>query len=244
MENLVVGKNVIASNNEVYGFGKCISQDDDGNYSVLLKRGYKIENGKMVNINDDFELKIQSQKDRFFELREFMYENGYTSYDLEGDKVNDYYDSFVSLEKSDVEEGTEKEFRFSRDQIIELEDDCDNPRLIWSENLTWKERLGIIGKLLLDPAEYDNCIVGYDDNCVYYNLEEIIWSCSYLMPDCDPADNVYNNMIRACQYISSAPYIRFVEDYEMCIDRQMEMDSEDEEIEEISFNGQSWAVVD
>ena len=245
MENLVIGKLVIVSSERVYGFGKCISKNEDGSYTVLMKRGYNIDNGQMKNINDVFDSNLKIQDHKYAVINDLMYEKGLHYCDIEGPEIDDYYNNFMSLESSTVEKGVEKNFRFSREQIIVLDDDCDDPRLIWNQKLNWKERLGIVGKLLLDPAEYDNCIVGYDDDCVYYELEEIIHTCHYLMPNCDPADNVYNNMIRACQYISSAPYIRFVEDYDTWTEHQMELDPEEEDsLQQVSFNDQSWAVVD
>ena len=245
MENLLTGKLVIASSENVYGFGTCISSNEDGSHNVLMKRGYEIDNGQMKNINNDFVSRLEIQDKKYANINDLMYDKGLHYCDIEGPEVDDYYDNFVSLEGSNVEEGAEKTFRFSREQIIVLDDDCDNPRLIWNSKLNWKERLGIIGKLLLDPAEYDNCIVGYDDDCVYYELEEIIHTCHYLMPNCDPADNVYNNMIRACQYISSAPYIRFVEDYAIWSEHQMELDPDEQDsFRTVSFDDQSWVVVD
>lgn len=245
MKDLLKGKFVIASSENIYGFGTCISENEDGSYDVLIKRGYTIDNGQMKNINEDFASKLQSQNDKYANINDLIYEKGLHYCDVEGVEIDDYYDNFVSLEGSNVEEGKEETFRFSREQIILLDDSCDDPRLIWSDKLNWRERLGIIGKLLLDPAEYDNCIVGYDDDCVYYELEEILHTCHYLMPNCDPADNVYNNMIRACQYISSAPYIKFVEDYEVWSEHQMELEPDEiDSFNTVSFNDQSWVVVE
>ena len=246
MKDLFVGKNVIASSDFVYGFGHCSSKNPDGTYSVSMKRGYKIESNQMKNLNDQFQEKLELQNRNYIDLRDMIYDEGLNYYDLEGDKIDSYYNDFASLEKSDIEEGKEKVFKFKEEEMVILEEECDNPRLVWSTGLTAKERLNIMGKLLLDPAEYDDCIVGYDENCVYYELENIIGACHYLTPNCDPNDSVHYNMIRACKYISSAPYIRFVELYEDFMDRFDAYDEDDSEEEpvQVSFNEQVWVVVD
>lgn len=246
MKDLFVGKNVIASSDFVYGFGQCVAKNTDGTYSVSMKRGYKIETDQMKNLNDHFQEKLELQDRNYIDLRDMIYEEGLNYYDLEGDKIDSYYNDFASLEKSDIEEGKEKVFSFKEEEMVILEKGCDNPRLIWNTGLTARERLGIIGKLLLDPAEYDNCIVGYDEDCVYYELEEIVGACHYLSPNCDPNDNVHYNMIRACKYISSPPFIKFVEPYDEVMERMDYYDEEDseEEVIQVSFNEQVWAVVD
>jgi len=245
MEDLFIGNNVIASSDFVYGFGRCVSKNPDGTYVVSIKRGYKIEADRMKNLNDHFQEKLDIQNQNYINIREMMYEKGLNYSDLEGEEIDNYYGNFASLEKSEFEEGEEKEFLFREDEMVSI-GSSDDPRLIWNEALTAKERLGIIGKLLLDPAEYDNCIVGYDENCVYYDLEEIVGACHYLSPDCDPNDNVHYNMIRACHYISSPPFIKFVEPYEDFVERMDAYDEDDseEEVIQVSFNEQVWAVVD
>jgi hypothetical protein len=246
MKDLFVGKNVIASSDFVYGFGHCISKNTDGTYSVVMKRGYTIESDQMKNLNHHFQEKLELQDRNYIDLRDMMYEDDLSYDDLEGDKIDSYYSDFASLEKSDIEEGKEKVFNFKDEEMVVLEEECDNPRLIWNTGLTSKERLGIIGKLLLDPAEYDNCIIGYDKDSVYYELEEIIGACHYLSPNCDPNDNVHYNMIRACKYISSAPFIKFVESYDNFMDRFCDFNEGDseEEVGQVSFNDQVWAVID
>lgn len=245
MEDLFIGNNVIASNDFVYGFGRCVSKNPDGTYVVSIKRGYKIEADRMKNLNDHFQEKLDIQNQNYINIREMMYEKDLDYSDLEGEEIDNYYSNFASLEDSDFKEGEEKEFLFRENEMVSI-GSTDDPRLIWNEALTAKERLGIIGKLLLDPAEYDNCIVGYDENCVYYDLEEIVGACHYISPNCDPNDNVHYNMIRACHYISSPPFIKFVEPYEDFVERMDAYDEDDseEEVIQVSFNEQVWVVVD
>jgi hypothetical protein len=247
MEDLFIGKNVIASSDFVYGFGRCLSKNQDGTYSVSIKRGYKIEGEKIKNLNDEFQAKIEIQDQEYIKFRDMIHDGDLYYSDIEGDEIDSYYNNFASLEESNLKEGEEKTFNFKEEEMVALEEECDNPRLIWSRSLTARERLDIIGKLLLDPAEYDNCIVGYDDDTVYYGLEEIVSACHYIMPNCDPNDNVHYNMIRACHYISSPPFIKFVEPYEDVMDRISEMcheEESEEEVVQVSFNEKVWAIVD
>ena len=67
------------------------------------------------------------------------------------------------------------------------------------------------------------------------------------MPDCDPADNVYNNMLPACRYIRSSPYIRFVtiEEYYNEMDYEEDStDAEEEELKFVTFKDVKWFLID
>ena len=219
------GREVIASKDNVYGWGKCLEQIDDGRWAVALYKGFTIRDRKMVLLNEEHNEKIAIQKELY---------NNHLSYDAEDEeeKLAEYYEIYTSIDSSCLEEGKEKVFIFTEEQMRALEDGDGNVRLVWNTRLSANQRLDIIGKLMLDPAEYDECIVGFDKENVYYDLEDILLATKELQPDCEPMDMVYNNMIPACRYITSAPYIRFLEEYDYAqqmIEESEELDEDEEE---------------
>jgi hypothetical protein len=237
MSNLEIGAYVIASKDSVYGYGKIIGMMPSGKYRVLLQQGYMINSdNKMENLNEKLEEKLIAQQEKYMELdlNYYEYDN-----DAKQECAVRFESEFTPLSNSELDEEDGFVFSFKEEEIVDLEEGDTSPRLVWNSTLTAEQRLDIVGKLLLDPGEYDEAIIGFDENTVYYEIDGVLAITTYLMPSCDPSDYVYNNMLPACSYIREKPFIKFLIDK----DEWQEIDDyEDDPPSIVSFKGCEWIV--
>lgn len=188
----------------VCGVGIVEDQISDDRFRVRMLYGYTVNDKgisailKQERISDEIDQAlIQSIIDDF---------GGYSYEDDYADEV-ERRESEAQSKKASLIDLEEDDFYFfaSKDDLDLIPDEWSDdvlsgnyPRLIWNHKLPKEEKKSMMfegSALLLDPKEYDQAIICFKDDIVYYDYESVIEATYRIMPSCDPYDHVSYNIL-------------------------------------------------
>lgn len=205
--------------------------------------GYSVQNSRILNYNKI----VQHEREDYEE----KYADFYESVDVIDPYSDDYigklkafretrgldYKSIANWNRIDPEFQVLKSFEIEDIVFTFGSPDSKNIRIPFNTRLT-SEQISMVMELgfcMLDPFDFDECIIHVDHNGVYYNVDEMMQICIRLYPEHEASDIVYNGIISSvnshkCSLEEERP-IHFVRDY--CY-------HSDEGGESVKIDGDDW----